>query len=356
VTEAVVRNVGLGLDGILLGDLKGASAKKKWALAYVKALIKADKGGIAAHTAAHGSDNEAKMFQLMRDIRGLFSAVTQEEGGAPGASPKITVVANSEEAVYSMDFQPTDLEDAQKMIRIMYGRPFSVLVVPKHSVLKKIVYSIKVDMKMVGIDRVSMASLAAGPSDTALLRLRRYLVGHMLACAGTALVPGAMYDGGFGGVHASFPTQYLSWFDCCDLLETFETSVACLAEPIQESLVETLIKRMAHSSGTGFPRPSASCVVGRAVHEVISMVGSAQAVEHSLAALGKRRLDEDPPLETGGGALLGPNGLEKMKGGNPAGEPCKDFAKGRCPRPKCSFAHAKKQKVAPTPPAEEGQP
>ena len=128
-----------------------------------------------------------------------------------------------------MDFQPTDLEDAQKMIRIMYGRPFSVLVVPKHSVLKKIVYSIKVDMKMVGIDRVSMASLAAGPSDTALLRLRRYLVGHMLACAGTALVPGAMYDGGFGGVHASFPTQYLSWFDCCDLLETFETSVACLA-------------------------------------------------------------------------------------------------------------------------------
>ena len=38
---------------------------------------------------------------------------------------------------------------------------------------------------------------------------------------------------------------------------------------------------------------------------------------------------------------MGPNGLERKKGGNDAGKPCIDFDKGKCPRNKCSFKHAK---------------
>ena len=38
---------------------------------------------------------------------------------------------------------------------------------------------------------------------------------------------------------------------------------------------------------------------------------------------------------------MGPNGLERKKGGNDAGKPCIDFEKGKCPRNKCSFKHAK---------------
>ena len=38
----------------------------------------------------------------------------------------------------------------------------------------------------------------------------------------------------------------------------------------------------------------------------------------------------------------GPNGLPRMKGGNPAGGPCKAFAeKGKCPYATCSFSHEK---------------
>ena len=37
----------------------------------------------------------------------------------------------------------------------------------------------------------------------------------------------------------------------------------------------------------------------------------------------------------------GPNGLERMKGGNPAGDPCRDLAKGKCAYASCSFSHAK---------------
>ena len=38
---------------------------------------------------------------------------------------------------------------------------------------------------------------------------------------------------------------------------------------------------------------------------------------------------------------MGPNGLERKEGGNDAGAPCIDLAKGKCPRKKCSFKHAK---------------
>ena len=31
-----------------------------------------------------------------------------------------------------------------------------------------------------------------------------------------------------------------------------------------------------------------------------------------------------------------------MKGGNPNGELCLDFARGKCPRNKCSFSHKRK--------------
>ena len=42
-----------------------------------------------------------------------------------------------------------------------------------------------------------------------------------------------------------------------------------------------------------------------------------------------------------GDPLHGPNGLERKEGGNDAGAPCIDLAKGKCPRKKCSFKHAK---------------
>jgi hypothetical protein len=35
------------------------------------------------------------------------------------------------------------------------------------------------------------------------------------------------------------------------------------------------------------------------------------------------------------------HGLERKEGGNDAGAPCIDFAKGKCPCKKCSFKHAK---------------
>ena len=37
---------------------------------------------------------------------------------------------------------------------------------------------------------------------------------------------------------------------------------------------------------------------------------------------------------------IGPNGLARMKGGNPAGGPCRDLAKGKCAYATCSFSHA----------------
>ena len=147
----------------------------------------------------------------------------------------------------------------------------------------------------------------------------------------------------------NFPLQYLSWYDCADLLETFEANVSGLSQEVQLSLVESLIKHLSHASGIGKPRPTASYVVARAVHDMILMIGNARTASVTPT---KRKL-EDTPDELGGGVMLGPNLLEKMKGGNPAGDACKDFLKGRCPRAKCSFSHAKKPKKPPQNPVDE---
>ena len=59
------------------------------------------------------------------------------------------------------------------------------------------------------------------------------------------------------------------------------------------------------------------------------------------------------PLGDPDGDKLGANGLLRMKGGNPEGQPCIDHARGKCQRAKCSFSHEGKPKKGPKAEEEE---
>ena len=146
------------------------------------------------------------------------------------------------------------------------------------------------------------------------------------------------FESGGYGIVPGYADAWLSWYDCLDLLDTLEVAFVPLAEAAQTSVIESIINIVSGSTGSGRPRLTASCAIGRAVSDAIRIIAAAAAAE---AGSSKRKVgDEDPPK-------LGPNMLERMKGGNPKGELCKDFARGRCPRALCSFSHVKPKPTAP---------
>ena len=87
--------------------------------------------------------------------------------------------------------------------------------------------------------------------------------------------------------------------------------------------------------------------MGRAVSDAVRIISAAAAASANTSL--KRKADDDE--EGAKKESIGPNGLVRMKGGNPEGEPCRDFAKGKCPRQKCSWSHVKPaSSVVETPP------
>ena len=350
VDDHVLDALGVGFDqGNTFSDCDSMSEKTAWLQEYTKALCLADYGAfksipVPASLTETDDRKQARVTTVLRMLRGLVDPKITVAAGA-SAVPRITVVAKTEdENAYSYDFPGTELELQQAQCAELYARAFDPLFVPKMAVLKRICYCVKIDKRMAPLARISLSSMRLSPNDTSFILLKRWCVGHVIIAVGAAPPPGFV-SAGYG--IAGHTVEWLSWWDCLDLLDTLETRLVALNEAARTSVIESLIEIISASSGHGNPRVTASCAVGRAVHDAIRIIAAAAASEAGGTST-KRKGDDgaDEPK-------LGPNGLARLKGGNPAGELCRNFAKGRCPRDKCSFSHAKPAASAPAAAEEE---
>ena len=70
---------------------------------------------------------------------------------------------------------------------------------------------------------------------------------------------------------------------------------------------------------------------------VKSLIKWATMCQYMLIPTEEKMIKTKYPDELG---AEGPNGLPRMKGGNPAGEPCEKHANGKCTFKFCSYSHA----------------
>lgn len=332
VDVSVVRNLGVGIgDASTFADCVTKDEKTAWLQAYANAIYDADKEGmkrinVPPTVVGAAPRLAARKFAIVRMLRCL---VAPSSSGATASPGSITVIAKTEEEhSYSQDFPGSELESQQQLCASYYARPFHTEFVPKLAVLKRFCYSIKVDHKLPSLTRVPLSSLRANSFDSTFIMFKRWCVGACIVSVGMSPPHGFAADG-FGDVNGT--TLWLSWWDCLDLLDTLETQIGMLSEAGRTSVIESVVSIIAGATGQGSPRVTASCAIGRAVSDTIRIVSSAAVVQAEASRKRKSEEGDDPKM--------GPNGLERMKGGNPAGEPCKDFIKGRCPRAMCSFSH-----------------
>ena len=342
ITLTVLENLGTGVgDGSTFADTSTMAERAAWIKTYAHTLLRADATGlkqimIPTDVTERGDRLAWRLGAIARMLRALRKAL--DSSGENDASRRsITVFARTEEeSAYSHDFPGTELEQQQRLCADLYARSFHSDFVPKIAVLKRICYAVRIDHKLAPLTRVPLSSLRITPKDPPHLLFKRWCVAHCIVAAGVD--PHASFEDGGYGVIPGCANAWLSWYDCLDLLDTLEVMFVPLAEAAQTSVIESIIGIVSGSTGGGRPRLTASCAIGRAVSDAIRIIAAAAAAD---AGSNKRKAnDEDPPIK------LGPNMLERLKGGNPKGELCKDFARGKCPRALCSYSHVK-----PKPPA-----
>jgi hypothetical protein len=346
--------LGTGLaPGINYADATTAAERAAWIGAYVAGIKSADPGlwcTLTQPATVTGPDIEAaRKTQVARALRGLLAAIEKAPVEEKSATQKFIYAKNAEDIDFSEDFTCTDLENNNKRCGLLYGRRFHSQFVPKLAVMKRLVFSVVVDLALPSTTRISLASLRVTPDDGPLLLLRRYFTGLCLVCAEQGVFAECR-DEGYGEVTAASYRLWLSWYDCAELLDTVEAYTAGLADITVTSIVESIINMIAASSGAGRVRLSGSAAVAHATIHAIPIIAAARAAT-AQAAVKRAVPDESSDGESSDDDEVGPNGLVRMKGGNPAGSRCRDHAKGACPRKMCSFSHkkAKKKKAKATP-------
>ena len=349
VSVSVLDCLGVGIDdSSTFADADNKAEKTAWLHKYAIAIIDADKGAvrqIVVPPAIVGSMERkaAKVTAVVRMLRGIVASAARVEGSSP--EQRITVVAKSEdESAYSHDFPGCELEVQQATCADYYGRQFHADFVPKMAVMKRMCYCVRIDHKLPSLARIPLSSLRVSANESTFIQLKRWCVGLCIIAVGMA-PPTGFSSGGYGEINGT--TLWLSWWDCLDLLDALETQLPALPDTAHASVIESIVTIVASATGQGTPRPTASQAIGQAVADCMRIIAAAKAADASSPH--KRKLEDalDSPK-------LGPNGLERMKGGNPAGALCRDFGKARgCPRSLCSFAHVRPAPQAPpdAPPA-----
>jgi hypothetical protein len=350
----IIQNMGTACDEVhnqLLQDCTTAAEKAEWVKAYAKAMIAKDPGlhrSILEEVGQEVEDDaKASEVMVMRAIRALHRGIenSNKKGATAGSEvkPKITVVTSpDDEDAYINELDGTEMDQQNAKMETIYGRRIHAGLIAKIAVLKRISYAVVIENTFASAQRVKIKTIMASPRDSAFYTFKRWIAGHMLIAAGANPPNENQESNGHGWVTCapSLGQQWLSWHDCMDLLDVIESNMTGISEESMWAIVDSIITLLHFATASGHPRATGSAAVAGVQTDVLRMLMAAKAAAVSVPT--KRKIDDDdePPR--------GPNGLVRMKGGNPEGAPCKDFVKGKCPRSLCSFSH-KKRKVKSTP-------
>ena len=359
--------MGMGFDaGIEFKDVTTPGDKKVWLDKYVDAIASVDRARMLAKFPSKATANTVDKLAVKRSLRGLLDGLfAREEAIIRPSPPKVTVLKSPDDTVdfSNHEYDGTDIELAQQMCAKLFMVEFEPEHLPTISVLKKMSYSFAIERVLPGADRISLVALARISGEEPFLLLRRYLAGMVFVSAGAVADDVARHEArGHGKIGSHF--YWLSWFDCQTLCAAFDFRTAKLSREIKLEILAALIEMMHALSGGPSPRPTGSAAVCAARQDLVRIVCSASVAAAAAAqasgevAEAARAAALHTEAAAARGTPLGPNGLPRMKGGNPEGAACLDWAKGTCSGA-CSYSHAgkrgeKKKRGRDAPAAAEG--
>ena len=371
--------------GQILAEAGSAKAKATLRESYAEELFDADASldvllGTGGNAAA---DRARALVAIARMLAGIVSQcqlATQRSIGSPGGVAPLQVVAETEEErTQAMPGYATDTVKEQKeRLRKMYNirlRPFQL---PKHAVLKKVAYWVKEEGQWPDPTALPLSKFKMDPTDSKQTMFERKMYATMTVAAGETVPAGVRDDG--AGATTGFGVQWLNGELGQDLLVELSEHRDRLAkeEPGAMGRIVEMMD-MAIAKGTeASSNESASLAIQKQMPEVAKYLmqyaatgekrrlsgqqgeerppkkkpkkqpkektprGSAAAAKLLGAGAGKAGKEEGwkPKWPDEDGAP-GPNGLPRMEGGNPSGEPCARFLKGQCSFSYCSYKHGK---------------
>mmetsp|Transcript_34671 Transcript_34671/g.86212 ORF Transcript_34671/g.86212 Transcript_34671/m.86212 type:complete len:305 (+) Transcript_34671:451-1365(+) len=290
-----------------------------------------------------------------------------------GSSTAYVVTQTEEERGFSLpSLGSEDIKRQKTVLSHMYNmRATKAHNMPTIAGMRRIAYWVKNENCWPDPARVSLDSMRREPTDSALLKFRRIVYGVMVVAAGEQVNEGTRHEGAGGS--KKFPPQ---WADG-DILEELLLELAEAADRLPNSEMETVVSVMHESlfKATARGNESVSLAASRQMCKVVDYVAQSKmaAAAAASAAHGagpgtsgksparaggsKKRGSPAPSADKAGSkpkpakqaktskwadeeGALGPNGLARKKGGNPAGASCERLAKGECPFKTCSYSHA----------------
>ena len=388
VTVSVLEGLGMGCpDGVRLLDCSTAE-ESTWARNEVaKALLAEDKKlrtlfgvGKTAEVRARSALLAVgrKLVSLVKAIRGSWTAGGNTGGTNGNGQSTYVFTENEEERSFTMlHYDHGTVKAQEEVLNKMYYielRPFEK---PGHAQLKKTAYWVKTEGSWPDSERLPLSAFRRAPTDSAYILFKRKVVGVMIVAAGEQ--PWASCRDAGADVK-----KYGAQWAHAKVLEGLVKEVEELRERLTPAeltfVVEVMDESLCRATRTACSTATA------AARDQISKVG-----EHVAAARGglnggdvkggkegrvrgqaRKRGAPEKGEETkgakaprvakpataavprnekgwqGGGVVtfkdaegeLGPNGLPRKKGGNPAGGKCTRLASGgACPFATCSFSH-----------------
>jgi len=387
VTATILVMMGLGIPTLVLSECTTAESKAKSRREISAALLAEDEEALLKEYGGKGSTN-ARKVKAMTTISRLVAAVVEEAlyqkeqslsvAAAPAAGdqkPNLVLQQESEEdrGYVLTEYRTNDVKTNVTVVLKMYNLRLRQHFMPTHHVMKCLAHWWQVEQCWPDPARLPLSKFKRDADDTALLLFKRLVYGVLVVAAGAG-VPAGIRDDGAGNLRKHVP-QWANGNQLNELLLELEECQSKMDEATTKA-VTTLMHVSMHKSTTRSGE-SVSLAAARQMSKVAEYVAAQSAKggdeegrsgkrkksdKGGATADGKRKGDAlstpekkrkgaqaDTPRTLQSGSkkypdevgAKGPNGLERMKGGNPAGDPCRDLAKGKCAYATCSFSHAK---------------
>ena len=384
ITKAVLSNAGIGgRRGMALMDCGPdkplAAARARGDLA--EAILSAD-AGLCAALGATDEDGQASpkkgLLAISRALREITTCLRHADGGGGGEaatesskpSSVVTFQTEDERSCSIPTYSAEDVDTALGIIVRLYNLDLRAHFFPLLKTLKKMAYYAKKELSWPDPRRVSLESLRRDPSDSPMLLFRRLCNGVLIVAAGEKVGDstrdegaGAVKKGGVQWANGNKVTRLLNEVEemrdrlteaqmvrMCDMLHhTLHKSTEQGSASVSLAVTNSIPKVLEFSYQMG-PAPTTP-KRGKGGGEGETKARPRKRGAAKVAQTSKRK--KTSPKE-GAGARgtgvrelfadkegeSGPNGLPRMKGGNPAGAACARFARGNCAFATCSFSHA----------------
>ena len=385
--KTVLEGIGMGCaSGVRLLDCTTAEEQTKARVDVVASLLRLDRKLREKH--GDGQDDEArarsaalvvgrKVVSLVKVIRDTWAA---REGGAHAAAAEsnrsgttIVVAESEEDRNFTMpSYDQATVKAQEGVLTAMYNielRPFEK---PSHGQMKRIAYWVKQEGCWPDAERMPLSMFKRAPTDSAYIQFKRKAVGVAIVAAGEAPWAECRDE---GAPQRKYGAQWAHAKVLEGLVKEGEELRERLSPKELAFVMEVMDESMTRSTRT------AGYTATHAAQDQIAKIGEHVAAARGRSGQTKDKEAEKPPKDkkrkgekgakspsakvakaavpgqgpTGKGAgsgkgavaykdeegTLGPNGLPRKAGGNPAGAKCVRMANsGACPFATCSFSHA----------------